>query len=81
MDKTSKSGAYDGKWYNVSEFMMQCFGITDCLVGEKAYMGFSHFIPLVKQPTTNEDLKELLRRRAACCLPPRNVGADLLIPF
>jgi hypothetical protein len=81
MDATSKNGAYDGEWYKVSEFMRQCFGITDCLDGEKAYMGFSHFIPLVKPPTTNEDLIELLRRRAACCLPPLNVGAELLIPF
>jgi hypothetical protein len=28
MDKASKEGYYDGKWYKVSEFMKHCFGIT-----------------------------------------------------
>jgi hypothetical protein len=81
MDKASKGGYYDGKWYKVSEFMEQCFGITDCLVGEEAYMGFSHFIPFVNEPSTYSALKDLLRRRGACCLPSGEKGIDLLIPF
>jgi hypothetical protein len=82
MDKTSGvEGYYDGGWYKVSDFMSHCFGIKDCLVGEEAYVGFSHFIPYVKQPTTYQALSDLLYRRGACCLPPGQTGVDLLIPF
>lgn len=72
---------YDGKWYKVSEFMERCFGIKGCLAGEAAYIGFSHFIPSVNEPTTYQELRDLLYRRGACCLPSGKTGADLLIPF
>ncbi len=81
MDKTTKGGVYDGKWCKVSAFMESCFGITDCMVGEEAYMGFSHFIPYAQEPKTYQDLKDLLYRRGACCLPYGFEGVDLLIPF
>ena len=59
-DKASTNGSYDGKWYKVSDFLKFCFGINDCLAGEEAYMGFSHFIPFVKEPKSLEELRDLL---------------------
>lgn len=85
MDMTSSGGdyknSYDGKWYKVSEFMTKCFGISDCLADKDAYVGFSHFVQCVREPTSYQDLKDMLVRRAACCLPPNQAGIDLLIPF
>ena len=72
---------YDGGWYNVSDFMEYCFGIKNCLVGEDAKVGFSHFVSYFREPKTYEELKQLLYRRGACCLPSGQPGIDLLIPF